>query len=601
MFRKVTKFGTASNINVLFHSTPRPSVRLHREFSHKVKKENQYKIQTTNSRYYSEGAEKTKNGYTNHDSDDEVKIPPPPHPPTKQPPFEWTYPIIVGALGGLITTGIYYLYHKSNEENNSKEITSNNQNSRQNQRETNQTSKRNLNPNQNLHKINTKEETNQLEEEKEENDEEDENFQYDHPPISPMQVVNSFPYLPEDARELESTFKYAGTFGIALGPKEFNRYHLINDYLSETRHAIVFNIRPSSYASTLFRNTTNTPQNPSISRGNQSGIVLSNQNQHGKIRELLRNSLTSTIDFGLVPMIEHVGGDVLEQLTQLIQQRGPSSDQFIWIDNFDVILDYIDSIEDIEIKQREEYDLRCLLNWLIEMSLYKEWSQVLIQSNDPFLLSRLDKYLSVRSSPDVRIISFGERSPDDMEQRLNQLLILNEICMTQEDISFFLKTLGGSAPVLESAVKLLLAGYSLQNITDIQVRPFVVRLEELLLVSPYRVALFDLMEKLVENYEETGKMYVSSSFINYSPTAKDTFNGQWRELEDFFFYYETPTLEMLKQDQSSSLPSGYISFSSTRALTACSLLTKDPNLKKLMWNEKKKLKSNEVVSFFENI
>ena len=486
------------------------------------------------------------------DSEDEKRIlpSPPRHEEAPQHSFEWAYPIIVGAVGGLITAGAYFLFNQEKETEVKKVVTPS-------------------------APVIAGDEDGMLGE-----DEEEEPIEV--PPVSPMQAINSFPYLPEDTRELDTTFRFAGSFGIALGPKEFNTYHLINDYLSDSRHAIVFSVSPKSYSSSLFRSPPGEIQ------------------EVGRIRTLLRNSLSSTIDFGLIPMLEHVGNDVLEQLSQLIQQRGPSSDQFIWIDNFDVLIDYIDQLEDPVAKAQEQADLRCLMHWLVDMSLHREWTQVLIQSNDPQLLTRLEPYWPLRTCPEVSKISLGERCTKDMEDRLKQLLIMNEICLTDDEIQFVLKNLGGSASVLENAVKLLIAGHSLQRIVDSQIRPIVVGMEELLLESPYRVALWELMEKLVENYETTGNLYMSHRLVKYSPTARETLADAWSKISDYIFFYETPTVEMLKQRDTIALPSGYISATSTRAMTAFTLLVNDPDLKRVMWEEKKKLSQNEKFSFFES-
>ena len=46
-------------------------------------------------------------------------------------------------------------------------------------------------------------------------------------------------------------------------------------------------------------------------------------------------------------------------------------------------------------------------------------------------------------------------------------------------------------------------------------------------------------------------------------------------------------------------PNSYISFSSVRALRAAEAVVNDPDLKRVMWQEKKKVGYDGTVTFFE--
>jgi len=399
------------------------------------------------------------------------------------------------------------------------------------------------------------------------------------PPAHPMMVADSFPYLAEETMELERTFCYAGTFVICMGPREFNRYDLINDYLSDNRHAVKFQVHPAAYTSPL--------------------VQYREPGKGGAIRELLMKSINDTIDFGLLPLLEHVGGDVLEQMTQLIEQRGPSADQFVWVNSFEVILNYIDSIEDPEEKAQEQADLRCFLLWLVEMSIYNDWCQVIIQSTDPFLINRLEPYLLVRTDPQIRKISFGERSADAMERRLKRLLDMNDVSLPAEDITKLTRSVGGSAPLLEHAVKLLLGGKTVEDIIEIQLQPAIVGLERLLLESPHRLLLWEMMQLLVDNYEKTGLLFIPDRIVSYSPSSRALMEQAREELGDYLFFYEIPTGHMMEQqarvqDERAPIHSGYISTTSVRAMTSCVRLIRDPDMQKVMWNEKKQSKAEPI-------
>ena len=472
---------------------------------------------------------------------EKVKLDPPPHQEeeeNKLNPREWMWPLAIGAVGGLAATFLYYTMP---------------------QRPTQSEEPRPVDP--------------VIEPPRDRPPVGEEQF-IEQPPAHPMIVADSFPSLTEETKELERTFCYAGTFVIAMGPREFNRYDLINDYLADNRHAIKFHVHPQAYSSPLMQYRA--PHQP-----------------NSAIRDLIAHSLHNTIDFGLVPMLEHVGGDVFEQMTELIEQRGPSSDQFIWINEFDVILDYVDAITDPQEKAREQADLRCLLLWLVEMSIYRNWCQVLIQSTDPFLLTRLEPYLPVRTDPQVRKISFGERSGDAMERRLKRLLEMNHVHMAPESITALTKNVGGSAPLLEHAVKLLLGGKQVQDIIEIQLQPAIVGLERLLLEGPHRLILWELMQILVDNYEKTGLLFVPDRLVSYSTSAREVMKEAWAEFGDYLYFYEIPTGHMMEQQANTDdglprIQAGYISTTSVRAMTSCIRLVRDPDMQKVMWNEKKR-------------
>mmetsp|Transcript_6884 Transcript_6884/g.11551 ORF Transcript_6884/g.11551 Transcript_6884/m.11551 type:complete len:511 (+) Transcript_6884:59-1591(+) len=402
------------------------------------------------------------------------------------------------------------------------------------------------------------------------------------PPVSPLHIVDSFPSVPEDIREFEFTFRHSGSFAIAVGPADFNNHELVQHYLSERKHAMILSVHPQRHRK-LFR--------PGV-------VARADQLARTPIRELLERSLQRSIEFDIIPKVEKkVEKDIMMKMKDFIQQRGPSSHQFIWVEKIDILLDYIDNIKDPLLKQKEEAMLRGFLSFIIEMSLEREWCQVLLQSNDPHVLDRLEKYMLFRTNPKIRKITLGERSSHDAEERLKDLLEENEICMKPQDITFVAENVGASSPVLDDVVKLLLSGYSVENIVSQQLQPLVIGFQKLLLESPYGVALWDLLEKMVENYSSTGKIYMPYRIIQFSPSAKKTFEPVWEDLQDFLFYYENPTLEMIRKEPAG--PNSYISFSSVRALRAAEVVVNDPDLKRVMWQEKKKVGYDGTVTFFE--
>jgi len=262
-------------------------------------------------------------------------------------------------------------------------------------------------------------------------------------------------------------------------------------------------------------------------------------------------------------------------------------------------LDYIDRIVDPAEKAQEQADLRCFLLWLVEMSIYKDWCQVIIQSTDPFLINRLEPYMPVRTDPQIRKISFGERSADAMERRLKRLLDMNDVAMAPEEITLLTRNVGGSAPLLEHAVKLLLGGKSVKEIIEIQLQPAIVGLERLLLESPHRLLLWEMMQLLVDNYEKTGLLFIPDRVVSYSPSSRALMNEAREELGDYLFFYEIPTGHMMEQqaqvqDDRAPIHSGYISTTSVRAMTSCVRLIRDPDMQRVMWNEKKQSKAEPI-------
>ena len=487
---------------------------------------------------------------------------PPPH-LDEHPPWEWAYPLLAGGLIGGIAAAIYY---------SKSELVDNNVESEMDSVVAGTIKRASIAPT--IVGV---------------SDSKLEERASGVPPVSPNVVINSFPYLSDEARELASAFKYSGSFAIALGPPDFNHRSLVKHYLEDKRHAMVFSIHPQRHIE-LFR----------------AGGV---NNSRSAIYELLERSIRRSVDFEskIVPISKQmrisvpaaVGSDIFEKLTDFILNRGPSSDQFIWMERMDILLDYIDQLQDPQAKEREEAMLRAFLNWLVEVSIDREWTQVLLQSTDPNLINRLEKYMPIRANPTIRKLFFGEASIKETEVKLTKLLDRNEICMKPTDASFVVSKLGGSYLVLDEVVKLLLSGASPKTIVNLALQPVVVGLEKLLLESEYRVALWQILEKLVANYEATGKLYLPYRVVQYSPAAKAQFEGAWKELTAYLYYYEHPTLEIIRKEtlenSNSQLPSSFISVSSQRVMTACSILIHDPDLNRVMWNEKKKAS----VTFFD--
>ena len=343
-------------------------------------------------------------------------------------------------------------------------------------------------------------------------------------------------FFDEDSKKLKKLFQFTGSFVVIEGPEQFNQPDLVEKYLETSDYRKIYRI---------------------------SG------------QELLNNHT-------IFPSF--IISSIMDEETIC-----KSTNNFIWINEIDLIKQRIESIPDeatkkIEIKKFDEF-----INWLEFICFKKKSANILIQSIEGKFLRNTQFYDSR-----IQSISLGEPNKKISTTKLKNLLEINGVCIKDENVDQLIDNLGGSNSMLQTIVKSVLAGENFDRILLTQKQNHIAGLENILLHSKESVIIWDIMQLLVNNYERTGSLFIPHDDLIYSSNiGYECLEGSIKSLLSYIYFYQHPTDYMIESDfiqeaySKNKIYSGFISASSIHSMKILQLLVNNNDLKRIMWERKK--------------